>query len=312
MGASLLEGIHNPNLSIKNGQVVPPGSWGAKTWAQHANHIHMAMGGGGAWAGLPGGNFGGGGGLGNVRLHGYRTGIRGVAGAGADKMIASGGRAFEARINEALGGAGAATAGGNLTDWLTQALRITGQYSPANLAGLTRMAMQESGGDPSAIQRINDVNMRQGNPARGLLQTIPQTFNAYKLPGYGNIMDPVSNAIASIRYQMSRYGHIVGHGGYALGGRVPDWGGWHAGGGRMRFDRPTMIGVGEGGVPEDVTVTPARGRGGAGGGAVLNVHPGAIVVNGAGRGATDIADEVMSRLVTIIRGMGLEPEEAIS
>jgi hypothetical protein len=35
--------IHNPNGSIKNGQQVPPGFWGASTWAAHANHVHWAM-----------------------------------------------------------------------------------------------------------------------------------------------------------------------------------------------------------------------------------------------------------------------------
>jgi hypothetical protein len=35
--------IHNPNGSIKNGVPVPPGFWGAATWAQHANHVHWAM-----------------------------------------------------------------------------------------------------------------------------------------------------------------------------------------------------------------------------------------------------------------------------
>jgi hypothetical protein len=40
---SLLEGIHDPGLSIKNGQRVDPSFWGAATWAQHMNHIHLAL-----------------------------------------------------------------------------------------------------------------------------------------------------------------------------------------------------------------------------------------------------------------------------
>jgi hypothetical protein len=39
---SLLEGIHNPGLSVKNGRMVPPGFWGARTWADHRDHIHLA------------------------------------------------------------------------------------------------------------------------------------------------------------------------------------------------------------------------------------------------------------------------------
>jgi hypothetical protein len=39
----LAEGIHNPNLSVKNGQFVDPSFWGAATWAGHANHLHLAI-----------------------------------------------------------------------------------------------------------------------------------------------------------------------------------------------------------------------------------------------------------------------------
>jgi chemotaxis protein histidine kinase CheA len=39
----LLEGIHNPNLSVKNGQRVPPSFWGASTWGDHLDHIHLAL-----------------------------------------------------------------------------------------------------------------------------------------------------------------------------------------------------------------------------------------------------------------------------
>jgi SLT domain-containing protein len=42
MAPLLLEGIFNPGLSVKNGKRVSPGFWGARTWAGHADHIHMA------------------------------------------------------------------------------------------------------------------------------------------------------------------------------------------------------------------------------------------------------------------------------
>ena len=38
----LAEGIHRPGLSVKYGKPVPPGYWGASTWAGHGNHIHVA------------------------------------------------------------------------------------------------------------------------------------------------------------------------------------------------------------------------------------------------------------------------------
>jgi len=42
-GSELTEGIHNPTLSIKDGQHVDPSYWGEPTWAEHRNHIHLAM-----------------------------------------------------------------------------------------------------------------------------------------------------------------------------------------------------------------------------------------------------------------------------
>lgn len=38
----LLEGIHNPNMSVSRGRKVPPSFWGPVTWGQHANHLHLA------------------------------------------------------------------------------------------------------------------------------------------------------------------------------------------------------------------------------------------------------------------------------
>jgi tape measure domain-containing protein len=42
MAAALLEGIHNPTLSVKNGQIVPASLWGPATWAGHRDHLHLA------------------------------------------------------------------------------------------------------------------------------------------------------------------------------------------------------------------------------------------------------------------------------
>ncbi len=40
---ALAEGIHNPNLSVEGGKLVPSSYWGSETWAAHANHIHLAV-----------------------------------------------------------------------------------------------------------------------------------------------------------------------------------------------------------------------------------------------------------------------------
>jgi SLT domain-containing protein len=138
-----------------------------------------------------------------------------------DKAETSG--SFEGGPENDLQGKGGPAPPGQIRDWLTKALKITDHYSAGNLSGLYRMVIGESGGDPNARQGIIDINSSNGSGgALGLLQTIRATFDAYKLPGHNNIFNPVDNAIASIRYQFARYGHIVGHAGYATGGFAGD------------------------------------------------------------------------------------------
>jgi hypothetical protein len=55
----LVEGIHNPGLSVSGGTVVPSGFWGAKTWAGHRDHIHLAVTGGKLGTFTGGGAYGG-------------------------------------------------------------------------------------------------------------------------------------------------------------------------------------------------------------------------------------------------------------
>lgn len=95
---------------------------------------------------------------------------------------------------------------GALTSWLLEAIRLTGVPSWW-LPYLVTGAMRESGGNPRAIN-LWDSNARRGTPSKGLLQTIDPTFEAYKLPGHGDIWNPVDNAAAAIRYILARYGDI--------------------------------------------------------------------------------------------------------
>lgn len=259
----LTEGIHNPNLSVSDGHMVDP-SFYAAVWAEHANHIHLGVAHAvGKLLGLSGGGKGGG--LGGRRLHlkAPRSGLGGVPGALVNAGNSAFARGLEGKINKRMGGLGAGRGGdnaaGGLNAWLTRALKITRHYSAANLTALRGRAMQESGGNPKAINNW-DSNAAAGHPSQGLLQTIPETFASYKLPGYGNILNPIDNAIAAIRYMYARYGHIVGpgSGGYSRGGRMPSWGGWNAKGGSFTASRPTLFGVGEGLGKEDVEVRPHR------------------------------------------------------
>lgn len=91
-----------------------------------------------------------------------------------------------------------------------------------------RQVKSESGGNPKAVQNgYTDVNTISGDLAKGLLQTISATFNAYKFPGHGNIFNGFDNALAAIAYAKSQYGAqgmlgVIGHGhGYDSGGFLP-------------------------------------------------------------------------------------------
>ncbi|HHJ3723898.1 tape measure protein [Enterococcus faecium] len=104
-----------------------------------------------------------------------------------------------------------------------RALKMTGQYSTANLNALLNQMRTESNGNPNAVNNW-DINAKNGTPSKGLLQVIDPTFRQYVMPGFNsNIFDPLSNILASIRYALSRYGSLTNayRGvGYANGGIV--------------------------------------------------------------------------------------------
>lgn len=54
-------------------------------------------------------------------------------------------------------------------------------------------------------------------------------------------------------------------GGYAQGGRLPGFAGWYKQGGSFVANRPTVVGVGDGGEPEHITITPKSQMGGRAG-----------------------------------------------
>ena len=123
--------------------------------------------------------------------------------------------------------AGSGPAGAGVERWrssLVKALGLNGLPKTANYVNAwLRQIQTESGGNEKAIGG-ND-GLADGN-AMGLLQTKPGTFNAYKFPGYGNIMNGFHNMLAAINYAKNRYGYadmlqVIGHGhGYENGGIV--------------------------------------------------------------------------------------------
>lgn len=77
----------------------------------------------------------------------------------------------------------------------------------ANLQAVDLIVSKESTWNPNAVNNW-DSNARRGTPSKGLMQTIGPTFNSYSIPGHKNILNPVDNMIAGIRYSVDRYGSL--------------------------------------------------------------------------------------------------------
>lgn len=95
------------------------------------------------------------------------------------------------------------------------------QVSDAEVNGILAQIQRESSGNQSIIQSADvwDVNTANGNPARGLLQYIPQTFNAYKVRGYENIMNGFHQLLAFFNNSNWRTDLPYGHSGWGPSGR---------------------------------------------------------------------------------------------
>ena len=64
--------------------------------------------------------------------------------------------------------------------------------------GILAQIKRESGGNERIIQSsaVWDINMARGNPARGLLQYIPQSFSRYSVKGHNNILSGYDQLLA--------------------------------------------------------------------------------------------------------------------
>ncbi|WP_010000623.1 tape measure protein [Leuconostoc lactis] len=122
-----------------------------------------------------------------------------------------------------------APAGAGVQRWAEQvksALSANGlSTSEAMVQKVLRQIQTESGGNEKAVQgNIGDVNNASGDLAKGLMQVISATFNAFKFPGHNNPFNGYDSLLAGLNYAKNRYGSnlsFLGQGhGYANGGLI--------------------------------------------------------------------------------------------
>jgi hypothetical protein len=145
------------------------------------------------------------------------TGGVGFAGNGAVPALGDGGGGAPSG-GGAVGGIGpsgpppATPPPGNVKSWIDKAIKILREHgidvSKADEGYIWQIIQHESNGDPNAVNNW-DSNAAAGHPSKGLMQCIDSTFNGYKLPGHGDIYNPVDNIIAGVRYSISRYGSLA-------------------------------------------------------------------------------------------------------
>lgn len=115
----------------------------------------------------------------------------------------------------------------------------------AKINKLLRQIQTESGGNPTVIQKISDVNSAAGHPAQGLLQFIPSTFSSWALPGHKGLLNGYDQILAAI--------NALEHGGEGGWGNVGNGHGWVNGG---WADRPSLFAEVKG--EKELAINPAR------------------------------------------------------
>lgn len=272
---SLEEGIHNPNLSIAHGAKVSP-SYYSSVWAEHANHIHMAVT-QAALGAITGGLTGAGGQAINLKLPPRARG--GVPAALVNRATKNVRDAMQARINQRVGAAGGGGVPNVATGPIQQMAKqmVMQMWGASQWGPFNQLEMSEAGWNPRA--------QNPSSGAAGLAQALPPSKYPAGAWPYTGLRSAKLQLEWMMGYIKDRYGspsaawafHQANNW-YGLGGRVPAWGGWNASGFDGVVSRPTVFGAGEGGATKErVQITPQRtvakgpGKASVGAGGV-NVH----------------------------------------
>ncbi|MGI8381660.1 hypothetical protein ACR0S4_24105 [Priestia megaterium] len=143
------------------------------------------------------------------------------------------------------GGGKAGPSGKGAERWRSSIKKAAAQMkeklSASELSGIIAQIHRESKGNQGITQdpRVNDINARTGNLAKGLLQYVPSTFRAYALKGHTNIMSGYDQLLAFFNNKTWRRDLPYGRRGWGpRGGRKYEKGGI--------IDRVQMALMGEG------------------------------------------------------------------
>lgn len=156
------------------------------------------------------------------------------------------------KIVDKFGDAGLPNISGNARSWISYIKRAAHQMhtnvTQSDINKIVSMIQGESGGNAKVRQQIDDINSREGHPAQGLLQFIPQTFAAFAAPGHNKILNGYDQLLAL--FNDSNWKNDIHYG----GGWGPTGHRRYANGGKILF--PQFATVGEDG-PEYV-INPAK------------------------------------------------------